>query len=68
MASTTKEQVARMIAELPDDVTMSDIQYHLYVRQKVENSMRAVSEGRVYTQAEVDAEMKQWLKSSVGQR
>lgn len=63
---TVKQQVQQLIADLPDDVTATEIQYHLYVRQKVERSMRAVSEGGVLTHEQVKAEMKRWLESSGG--
>ena len=45
--SPLKEAVIRLIQSLPDDCTLEDIQYHLYVREKVEAGLRDVAEGRV---------------------
>ena len=30
-----KEEVISLIKELPDDITLDDIIYHLYVKQKI---------------------------------
>ena len=35
-----KEQAIELIRTLPDDCTLEDIQYHLYVRAKVENGIK----------------------------
>ncbi len=44
---TIKEEVRQIIEKLPDDCSLEDIQYHLYVLQKIENGLRDVEEGRV---------------------
>jgi len=62
--SPLKEQVIELIKSLPDDCTWEDIQYHIYVREKVERGIQDVDEGKVLTQDEVEREMKKWLKSS----
>jgi hypothetical protein len=36
MMETAKRQALTLIQNLPDDSTLEDIQYHLYVREKVE--------------------------------
>lgn len=48
-----KEQAVEL---LPDDCTLEDIQYHLYVREKVERGIQAINEGRVVSQEPVYAE------------
>jgi len=42
---------------LPDDSTLEEIQYHLYVRQKVLRGLQDVEEGRVRTQEEMEREV-----------
>lgn len=37
--SIAKDDVRRILDDLPDDVTLEDIQYHLYVRQKIERAI-----------------------------
>ena len=62
--SIVKEQVIDLIKSLPDDCTIEDIQYHLYVREKVERGIRAIEEGRVVSQEEAEKKVKEWLKLS----
>ena len=59
-----KEQAIDLIRSLPDDCTLEDIQYHLYVHEKVERGMKAVEEGHVVSQEEAEKKVKEWLKSS----
>lgn len=61
---SVKEQAIELIRSLPDDCTLEDIQYHLYVRTKVERGIRAIDEGRVVTQEEAEKKVKEWVKSS----
>jgi predicted transcriptional regulator len=58
---SVKEEAIQLIRRLPDDTTLEDIQYHLYVQQKVQRGMQDVEEGRVYTQEEVEKRMKRWV-------
>jgi predicted transcriptional regulator len=60
--ATAKEAVRELLDELPEDMTYEDIQYHIYVRQKVERGLRDVEEGRLLTQKEVERRMSKWLK------
>ena len=59
---TAKEEVLRMVARLPDESSFEDIQYHIYVREKVERGLRDVEEGRVLSQDEVERRMARWLE------
>ena len=33
---TAKDEVRELLQNLPDDASLEDIQYHLYVRQKIQ--------------------------------
>ena len=59
-----KEQAIELIKSLPDDCTLEDIQYHLYVRAKVERGIKAIDEGRMVSQEEAEKKVKEWVKSS----
>ncbi|HEX7243475.1 MAG TPA: hypothetical protein VF263_24535 [Longimicrobiaceae bacterium] len=59
--STAKDEVRRLLDELPDDASFEDIQYHIYVREKIEMGRRAVREGRVVDQVEAEREMSEWI-------
>jgi predicted transcriptional regulator len=60
--ATAKENVRVLLDKLPDDTTYEDIQYHTYVRQKIEHGVRDVREGRVLSQREVERRMSKWLR------
>jgi predicted transcriptional regulator len=55
--NTAKEQVRKMLDQLPDDASFEDIQYHIYVREKIEHGLKDIQEGRVLTQEEVEERM-----------
>jgi hypothetical protein len=59
--TTAKDEVRRILDEIPDDVTLEDIQYHIYVCQKIERGLKDVDDGRVLSQAEVERRMAKWL-------
>lgn len=62
--SPIKEQVIELIKALPEDSTLEDIHYHLYVREKVERGLQAIKEGRLVSQEEAEKKVQEWLKSS----
>ena len=59
--STAKKAVMSIVKQLPDDCSLEDVQYQLYVRQKIERSLAAAAEGRVTTQAQVKKRLSKWL-------
>lgn len=56
-----KQEVSNLLTRLPDDCSLEDVQYHLYVLQKIERGLKDAQEGRVYTQEEVEKRMAKWL-------
>ena len=58
---TAKQEVSKLLTRLSDDCSLEDIQYHLYVLQKIERGLKDVEEERVYTQEEVEEQMAKWL-------
>lgn len=50
---TTKQQAQELIEQLPDHVTLNDIMYELYVKQKIERGMQASREGRIVSHDDV---------------
>jgi hypothetical protein len=60
--ATAKQNVRALLEELPEATTYEDIQYHIYVRQKVERGLEDVAEGRTLSQREVERRMGKWLK------
>jgi hypothetical protein len=59
--ATAKEEIRRMIDTLPDDVTWEDLQYSIYVRERVDRGRREADLENLLGQDEIDTRMKQWL-------
>jgi len=58
---SAKQEVIKLLEGLPDNSTLEEIQYHLYVRQKVRGGIQDIEEGRTYTQEEVEKRMEKWV-------
>ena len=58
---TAKEEVRDLLEKIPDDSTFEDIQYHIYLREKIRKALDDVEAGRVLTQDEAEARMDKWL-------
>jgi len=61
MTVSAKEQVRRLLNDLPDDATLEDIQYHLYVCQQVARGMADAESGRTVDQVEMDQKLDRWI-------
>ena len=59
--SETKKLVMDLLDTIPDTATLEDIQYHIYVQEKIRRGILAYDEGRVLTEAEVDEKVKKWI-------
>lgn len=59
---TPKQEVQQILNSLPDDATLDDIQYRIYVRQAIERGLQDVDSGRVLTQEQVEQRMSRWIK------
>jgi hypothetical protein len=58
--STAKEEVRVLLDKLPDDCSLEDVQYHLYVVEKIHRGIeRAEKEGMV-SQGEVERKLSKW--------
>lgn len=51
--SKAKEVAIKIITNLPDQATWDDIMNQLYVKKKIELSLKAVEDGEVYSHEEV---------------
>lgn len=60
--ATAKEQIRKMLDELPEEASFEDIQYHIYVRQKIERGIQDVAEGRVVDEDEAERRLARWLE------
>ncbi|MFY9227007.1 MAG: hypothetical protein WAQ98_30310 [Blastocatellia bacterium] len=59
--STVKEEVTTLIGKLSDTCTYEDIQYHLYILEKVHKGLEKAKKGQIVSQEEIEARYEQWL-------
>jgi len=55
-----KEEVRRLLETLPDDVSYEDIQYHIYVQQKIDNGLKAADRGDFISDEEIEQRISRW--------
>jgi hypothetical protein len=58
---TAKEEVESLLNNLPDGCSLEDIQYHLYVIEKVRNGLEAADRQGALSQEEVEQRLVKWL-------
>jgi len=59
--STVKQDVALLLQRLPDSSSVEDIQYHLYVLDKVRRGLEDARVNGTLSQEEVEARFSKWL-------
>jgi predicted transcriptional regulator len=63
---TTKDTVRALLDRLPEDCTLDDVLYHLYVIQSVERGLADADAGRTIPHEQVAADLRRkWLTDSV---
>jgi hypothetical protein len=58
--STAKEGVKALLDKLPDDCSLEDVQYHLYVVEKIHRGMERAEKEGVLSQDEVERKLNKW--------
>jgi len=56
-----KDDVAEMIRGLPAEASLDDIQYHLYVLEKLQRGQKAIRDGHGVTHNQAKARLAKWL-------
>jgi len=66
MTSNLKEEIIELIKKLPEDATIDDIMYHLYVKKKIIAGIEEIEQGKVVPHGQVmenaKKRLEQWLK------
>ncbi len=66
MTSNLKEEIIDLIKKLPEDATIDDIMYHLYVKKKILTGIKDIEQGKVISHEKVmenaKERLEQWLK------
>lgn len=62
MMSSPMHDVKELLNHLPDDASIEDVQYHLYVLEKIRKGRDDIQNGRHYTRAEARERLNRWIK------
>ena len=61
MARTVpREEVRRLLESLPDDASYEDIQYHIYVQQKIDKGLEASERSDFISDEEIERRIARW--------
>ncbi|MCC7306712.1 MAG: hypothetical protein IT173_04045 [Acidobacteria bacterium] len=61
--SIVKDEVTSLLERLPEDASIEDVQYHLYVVEKVRNGLDAARTEGTLTQEQAEEKLGKWLIS-----
>ncbi len=65
--SDDKDKVRELLERLPDNCSLEDVQYHLYVMRLVEEGLADADAGRVIPQEQVEEELRRkWQVGRAG--
>ena len=56
-----KQEVQSLLTKLPDGCTLEDVQYHLYVIEKIQRGIRRAETEGVVSQDEAEKRLDKWL-------
>ena len=59
--STVMRDIKTLINHLPEDSSIEDVQYHLYVLEKIRRGRKDISDGKRYTTEQARERLKRWL-------
>lgn len=56
-----KDEVAEMIHHLPEDASIEDIQYHLYVLEKIRKGQESIRDGKGISHEDAKIRLSKWI-------
>lgn len=61
---TTKQEVASLLERLPESSSLEDVQYHLYVIEKIRRGLERAETDGALSQAQAEDRLGKWLVKS----
>ena len=55
-----KEEVRRLLETIPDEASYEDIQYHIYIQQKIDRGLEASDRGDFIPDEEIEQRIARW--------
>ena len=59
---TTKELIRKLLDRLPEGATIEDVQYQIYLLQKIQAGEKDIEAGRTVPHDQVMKDLAQWVK------
>ena len=59
--STAKDEVKALLNNLPDDCSLEDVQYHLYVVEKINRGIERAEKEGMLNQEDVEGKLDKWI-------
>jgi hypothetical protein len=63
--NTAKDEVRELLDKLPENCSLEDVQYHLYVIEKIKHGLQVAEEQGTLTQEEAEARLENGSSSSL---
>ncbi|MEW6102493.1 MAG: hypothetical protein AB1630_01540 [bacterium] len=57
-----KQEIIRMIETLPEEIDYDEIMAKIYFKQKLDNSLKQIEEGRIVSHKEAKKRISKWIK------
>lgn len=58
--NAAKEKIRELLEKLPEDCTVEDVQYHLYVLEKIQRGKSRIESEGAITQEESEKRLSKW--------
>ncbi len=58
--NTVKSEVSQLLNKLPDNCTIEDVQYHLYVIEKIKKGIESADKEGTLSHEEVEKSLEKW--------
>lgn len=58
---TAKQEARAVLDHLPDDASLDDVMYALYLKAKFERGLAEIKQGRGVTHAKAKKRLRKWL-------
>ncbi len=59
--NSPKQEVLKLLESIPKNATFEDIQYHIYVKEKVSRGLQDIKKNKTLSQNDVEKKAARWI-------